>query len=122
MGCKSFPRELPNAAHRERRQAGAHRTGTGIILGQGDSMRPMFGPGDPVQVDFDVNEVIGDGVYLFRIGAAEFVKRLQRIPADNGTILLAISANKDYDDFVITKRMDFEVLGRVVRAWRGEDF
>ncbi len=90
-----------------------------IVTGFGDSMRPLYNPGDPLIMDRGVTTVDYDGIYFFRIGDEGFIKRLQRIP---GQGLLAISQNKDYRDWVITPEMDFEVFGRIVKAWAGSDF
>lgn len=93
-----------------------------IVTGFGDSMRPMYNPGDPLLVDTGVKTVEADGIYFFRIGDDGFIKRLQRIPEEDGLVLWAISQNKDYKDFPITAKMDFEVLGKVIRVWCGTDF
>lgn len=90
-----------------------------VVTGFGDSMKPMFNPGDPLLVDTGVKKVDYDGVYFFRIGDEGFIKRLQRVPGEG---LLAISENKAYRDWTIKEGMDFEVFARVVKAWRGEDF
>lgn len=90
-----------------------------IVTGFGDSMRGLYNPGDPLLVDAGIKRVDHDGVYFFRVGDEGFVKRLQRIPGEG---MIAISENKAYRDWTISKDMDFEVFGRVLRAWRGEDF
>lgn len=90
-----------------------------VVTGFGDSMRPMFNPGDPLLVDTGVKTVDFDGIYFFRVGEEGFIKRLQRIPGEG---LVAISENKAYRDWVIREHMDFEVFGRVIKAWCGEDF
>ena len=90
-----------------------------IVTGFGDSMRPLYNPGDPLLVDRGVTTVDFDGIYFFRVGEEGFVKRLQRIP---GNGLVVISENKSYRDWTIKKGMDFEVFARVVKVWRGEDF
>lgn len=90
-----------------------------IVTGFGDSMRPMYNPGDPLLVDRGVTAVEFDGIYFFRIGSEGFIKRLQRIP---GRGLRAISENKAYEAWDIKEGMDFEVFARVVKVWRGEDF
>jgi len=90
-----------------------------IVTGFGDSMRPMFNPGDPLILDSSVNSVEFDAVYFFRVGNEGFIKRLQRVP---GKGLLAISENNAYRDWVIDSSMDFEVFGRVLKVWRSEDF
>jgi hypothetical protein len=90
-----------------------------IVTGFGDSMKPLYNPGDPLLVDTGVKSVDFDAVYFFRIGEEGFIKRLQRVP---GVGLLAISENKAYRDWAIKDEMDFEVFARVVKVWRGEDY
>lgn len=90
-----------------------------IVTGFGDSMRPLYNPGDPVIVDTSVNTVNFDGIYFFRVANEGFIKRLQRIP---GHGMAVISENKAYRDWVIDESMDFEVFGRVLKAWKSEDF
>lgn len=90
-----------------------------LVTGFGDSMRPLYEPGDPVLVDTGVKAVDFDGVYFFRVGDEGFIKRLQRIP---GQGIVAISENKSYRDWTITNDMDFEVFGRVLKAWKSEDY
>lgn len=90
-----------------------------IVTGFGDSMRPMFNPGDPLLVDVGVNTVDFDAVYFFRVESEGFIKRLQRVP---GQGLLAISENSAYREWTIDRSMDFEVFGRVLKVWRSEDF
>jgi phage repressor protein C with HTH and peptisase S24 domain len=90
-----------------------------IITGFGDSMKGMFNSGDPLVVDRGVTGVEGDAVYFFRVDNEGFIKRLQRVP---GKGLVVLSENKKYESWVIDKSMDFEVFGRVVKAWQGEDF
>lgn len=90
-----------------------------VVTGFGDSMRPMYNPGDPLILDAGVKSVEFDAVYFFRVGDEGFIKRLQRIP---GQGLTAISENAAYRDWVIDQTMDFEVFGRVLKVWRSEDF
>jgi phage repressor protein C with HTH and peptisase S24 domain len=90
-----------------------------VVTGFGDSMKPLFNPGDPLLVDTGVRAVEFDAIYFFRIGEEGFIKRLQRVPGEG---LIAISENKSYKDWVIREGMDFEVFARVVKVWRGEDF
>lgn len=90
-----------------------------IVTGFGDSMRPIFQPGDPLLVDTGVIAVDFDGIYFFRVGDEGFVKRLQRIPGEG---LVAISENKAYRDWTVKPEMDFQVFGRVIKAWCGEDY
>ncbi|MDI9680449.1 MULTISPECIES: LexA family transcriptional regulator [Burkholderia] len=93
-----------------------------VVTGFGDSMRPMFNPGDPLIVDVGVRVVEYDAVYFFRVGDEGFIKRLQRIPTEDGLMLRAKSENPSYDTWDITPRMAFEVFGRVLKVWRSEDF
>lgn len=90
-----------------------------IVTGFGDSMRPMFNPGDPLLVDTGVMGVDFDGIYFFAVEGEGFIKRLQRVPGEG---LVAISENKAYRDWVIKPGMDFHVFGRVLRVWRGDDY
>ncbi len=90
-----------------------------IVTGFGDSMKGMFNSGDPLVVDTGVKTVEYDAVYFFRVGDEGFIKRLQRIPGEG---LRVLSENKQYDAWTIKREMDFEVFGRVVKAWQGEDF
>jgi phage repressor protein C with HTH and peptisase S24 domain len=94
-----------------------------IVTGFGDSMRPLYNPGDPLLVDRGVTVVEFDAIYFFRVGQEGFVKRLQRIPKTGGaTVLRAKSDNPVYDPFEIDSTMDFQVFGRVLKVWRGEEF
>jgi hypothetical protein len=98
------------------------KTNLSIVTGFGDSMRPLYNPGDPLLVDTGVVEVKYDAVYFFRIGDEGFIKRLQRMPTENGMIIRALSQNEEYHPFDITPKMDFQVLARVIRVWCGTDF
>lgn len=91
-----------------------------VVTGFGDSMRPMFNPGDPLLVDIGVRTVEFDAVYFFRVDNEGFVKRLQRIPGEGIRVL---SANRDnYEAWTIKPEMDFEVFGRILKVWCSEDF
>ena len=90
-----------------------------IVTGFGDSMKGMFNSGDPLVVDRGVTTVEFDAVYFFRVGDEGFIKRLQRIPGEG---LRVLSENKKYESWTIRPGMDFEVFGRVLKAWQGEEF
>lgn len=91
-----------------------------IVTGFGDSMRPLFNPGDPLLVDLSINTVDFDSIYFFRVENEGFIKRLQRIPGEG---LRVLSANRDnYEPWTIRQDMDFQVFGRVLKVWRSEDF
>nr|WP_279613363.1 LexA family transcriptional regulator [Burkholderia gladioli] len=93
-----------------------------VVTGFGDSMRPMFNPGDPLIVDVGIRVVEYDAIYFFRVDGEGFIKRLQRIPTESGLVLRARSENASYETWDITPKMNFEVLGRVLKVWRSEDF
>lgn len=90
-----------------------------IVTGFGDSMKGMFNPGDPLVVDTGVTSVDYDAVYFFGVDGEGFIKRLQRIPGEGIRVL---SENKQYEAWTIKPGMDFQVFGRVLKAWQGEDF
>jgi len=90
-----------------------------IVTGFGDSMKGMYNPGDPLLVDSGVKSVDYDAVYFFRVADEGFIKRLQRIPGEG---LRVLSENAKYESWTIKPDMDFEVFGRVLKAWQGEDF
>lgn len=91
-----------------------------IVTGFGTSMQTKFNPGDPLLCDIGVKTVHSDGVYFFRVGKHGFIKQLQRIPSEGGMVLRAKSYNESYDPFDITEKMDFEVFGKILTAWRSE--
>jgi DNA-binding XRE family transcriptional regulator len=111
-------RVSPEWLQKNVRQAATHDK-LCIVTGFGDSMRPMFNPGDPLLVDLATTKVDYDAIYFFRVESEGFIKRLQRIP---GQGLIAISENKAYRDWTITPDMDFQVFGRVLKVWRGEEY
>ncbi|WKZ84195.1 helix-turn-helix domain-containing protein [Ralstonia pickettii] len=85
----------------------------------GDSMEGTFSDGDMLWVDRGVTEVKIDAVYVLALRDELYVKRLQRRP--DGSVLM-ISDNKAYEPYLIQngEREKFQVLGRVVFAWRGK--
>lgn len=89
-----------------------------IVTGFGDSMKPLYNPGDPLILDQGIRQCDQDAVYFFRVGNEGFIKRLQRIPGEG---IWVLSANKEYKDWLIKKDADFEIFGRVMKAWKGED-
>ncbi len=91
----------------------------GVVTGFGDSMKGMFNPGDPLLVDKGVTSCDHDGVFFFRVGDEGFIKRLQRIPSVG---IKVISKNTDYETWVISEDMDFEVLAKVLIVWKSEIF
>lgn len=89
-----------------------------IVTGFGNSMQPLFNPGDPLIVDTGIKVVDADATYFFRVGNEGFIKILQRIPGEG---IRVISKNKDYETWTIKPDMDFEVFGQVLKAWCGTD-
>lgn len=98
-----------------------HHTGVHnlcIVTGFGNSMQPLYNPGDPLIVDRGVNTVEVDATYFFRVGNEGFIKLLQRIPGEG---IRVISKNKDFETWTIKEDMDFQVFGQVLKAWCGTD-
>lgn len=89
-----------------------------IVTGFGNSMQPLYNPGDPLIIDRGINTVDADATYFFRVGDEGFIKILQRIPGEG---IRVISKNKDYETWTIKPDMDFEVFGQVLKAWCGTD-
>lgn len=80
-----------------------------------DDMAPTIGAGDPMVIDHDVTEALGDGVYVLDVRGRTIVRRIrQRLdgryeascdnPADKGTELISPSVR---------------IIGRVLFVWRG---
>ncbi len=85
---------------------------------EGDSMAPELGDGDMLIVDRSQAEVLVDTLYVLRLGAAVYCKRVQRLP---GRRLLVSSINPAYPSFKIDPAAppeDVCVIGRVVWACR----
>ncbi|MBQ0917484.1 helix-turn-helix transcriptional regulator [Hydrogenophaga aromaticivorans] len=93
-----------------------------IVTGFGPSMQPLFNPGDPLLVDRGITRIDVDAVYFFRIGEEGFIKQVQRLYVGEALTLRAKSYNSMYDPFDIPQTGDFEVFGRVVKIWKGEEF
>lgn len=90
-----------------------------IVTGFGDSMKGMYNSGDPLIIDIGVKTLEYDGVYFFRVGDEGFIKRLQRIPGEG---IRVISKNPEYESWTIKPDMDFEVIGRVLKVWKSEEY
>lgn len=88
-----------------------------LVTGFGDSMPELYNPGDPVLVDKGVRAFDGDGIYFFRVGNIGFIKRLQLI----GSSLRVISQNKEYEPWTMPEDADFEVLAKVLKAWKSRN-
>jgi hypothetical protein len=98
-----------------------NHTGIGnlcVVTGFGNSMQPLYNPGDPLIVDRGIKTVEADATYFFRVGNEGFIKILQRIPGEG---IRVISKNKDYETWTIKPDMEFEIFGQVLKAWCGTD-
>lgn len=91
-----------------------------IVTGFGPSMKPLYNPGDPLLMDRGVTKVETEGVFFFRVADHGYIKQLQRIPTEDGMILRAKSLNQSYDPFDITKKMDFQLFGKILTAWESK--
>lgn len=89
-----------------------------IVTGFGNSMQPLYNPGDPLIIDRGIKSVDSDATYFFRVGNEGFIKLLQRIPGEG---IRVISKNKDFEAWTIKPDMDFEIFGQVLKAWCGTD-
>src|SRR5690606_12649597 len=89
-----------------------------MITGFGESMNKTFCSGDPLIIDKGVTSVVTDGVYLFTLSGALFVKRLQILP--NG--IRVISDNDAYPPYDITGTdlKNLVIHARVLLAWRSQ--
>lgn len=90
-----------------------------LVTGFGDSMPDMYSPGDPLVVDQGIKICDHDGVYFFRVDNEGYIKHLQRIPGEG---ILVVSQNPIYRDWSIKPGMDFEVFGKVLKAWKGKNY
>lgn len=85
------------------------------VVVKGDSMQPTLADGDTVLVNIRETSVT-DGIYVIRIDADVFVKRLQH---RFGGAVGVISDNKDYPDQELSGQQleELTIIGRVV--WMG---
>lgn len=97
-----------------------------IVTGFGNSMKPMFNPGDPLLIDKGINHVDHDGIFFFRVGEHGFIKQIQRIPDPmTGDMVFRAKSMNDaqYDPFDIhPSNPQFAVLGKVLTVWRSEQY
>ena len=88
------------------------------MIGVDDSMQGMFNSGDAVLVDASVRSFHGDAVYAFRVGKNKYIASLQSIP-DGG--ILVLPRKDGYQNWTITDDMNFEIAGRIIKGWRGQN-
>ena len=90
--------------------------------------RVLFETGCPMPYGYFTTTAIVSCLHLLEdgkcaevavVGNEGFIKILQRIP---GQGIRVVSKNKDYESWTINENMDFEVLGRVLKVWKSEDF
>lgn len=92
-----------------------------IITGYGDSNRGIYNSGDPLIIDAGITSVDRDAFYFFRLDGHGFIKMLQRMPHEGRVRIRAKSNNPLYEPFWIDETLDFEILGVVLKVWRGEN-
>lgn len=90
----------------------ANRNRLNVIVADGDSMLPTIKPGDMVIVDRSQFEAKVDGIYVYCLDDALYIKRLQRLP--NG--FKVVSDNSVYEPFTIEAEdiSRLRILGRVL--------
>lgn len=83
------------------------------VVIDGDSMEPSLQDGETVLFDTAPDRLRGDGIFLFRMDGALFVKRLVRM---GGRAIQVISENPKFPPYTITpgEGLDFEVIGKAV--------
>ena len=89
-----------------------------VVTGFGESMKKTFSSGDPLIIDKGVNEVVMDGIYLFSLDGALYIKRLQRLPK----MIRMISDNDAFPPYDI-KGAELDLLSihaRVLLAWHSK--
>lgn len=89
-----------------------------VVTGFGESMNKTFSSGDPLIIDKGVNEVVMDGIYLFSLDGALYIKRLQRLPK----MIRMISDNDAFPPYDI-KGAELDLLNihaRVLLAWHSK--
>ena len=90
-----------------------------ILDVKGDSMEPVLPNGVQVMIDFSKNQLVSDAIYVVGIDNALFIKRLQKILAQDTHALgvRVISENPSYAPFEIDLSKgsdDFVIVGQVV--------
>ncbi|MGX5220272.1 LexA family transcriptional regulator [Pseudomonas segetis] len=84
-----------------------------MVTGWGQSMEPTIKHRDPLIVDINIREFVGDGIYLFSWEDHIYIKRLQVIDEDHYDM---ISDNSMHKDRKIRKDMTF-IQARVLLVW-----
>lgn len=84
-----------------------------MVTGWGQSMEPTIKHRDPLIVDVNIREFVGDGIYLFSWDDHIYIKRLQIADEDHFEM---ISDNTRHKDRMIRRDMTF-IQARVLLVW-----
>lgn len=84
-----------------------------VVTGWGQSMEPTIKHRDPLIVNINVREFVGDGIYLFVWDDLLYIKRLQVADEDHYEM---ISDNPRHKDRLIRRDMTY-IQARVLLVW-----
>lgn len=122
MGGGQIPHEYPEML-RDIRVSPSHLRELGVefeehyhlkvVTGWGQSMEPTIKHRDPLIVNINVREFVGDGVYLFVWDDLLYIKRLQ---VADGEHYEMISDNPRHKDRLIRRDMTY-IQARVLLVW-----
>lgn len=84
-----------------------------VVTGWGQSMEPTIKHRDPLIVNINVREFVGDGIYLFYWDDHIYIKRLQVADEDHFEM---ISDNTRHKDRLIRRDMTY-IQARVLLVW-----
>ena len=84
-----------------------------MVTGWGQSMEPTIKHRDPLIVDVNIREFVGDGIYLFSWDDHIYIKRLQVADEEHFEM---ISDNSRHKDRMIRRDMTF-IQARVLLVW-----
>ncbi|MNV72140.1 Peptidase S24-like protein [compost metagenome] len=87
-----------------------------MVTGWGQSMEPTIKHRDPLIVDVNIREFVGDGIYLFSWDDHIYIKRLQVADEDHFEM---ISDNTRHKDRMIRRDMTF-IQARVLLVWNAQ--
>lgn len=88
-----------------------------IITVIGDSMVPLFLPGERVMVDISDRLPSPAGIFALWDGFGQIIKRLEMVPYSVPAIVRLVSANADY----IARELPFDqviINGRIIGKWQ----
>lgn len=84
-----------------------------MVTGWGQSMEPTIKHRDPLIVNINIREFVGDGIYLFHWDDHIYIKRLQVADEDHFEM---ISDNTKHKDRLIRRDMTY-IQARVLLVW-----